>query len=93
MTHVAVRLIIVGQVQGVGYRFWTVREATRRGLDGWVCNLPDGTVEALIAGPEADVAGMIEACRRGPRMAVVTSITEQPAEPPATPGFQQVKVI
>jgi acylphosphatase len=91
MTHVAVRVIIEGQVQGVGYRFWTVREATRRGLDGWVRNLPDGTVEALIAGPETEVAGMIDACRQGPRMAAVTSIAEHPAEPPDAPGFRQVR--
>lgn len=87
----AVRLIIEGRVQGVGYRMWTVREATRRGLDGWVRNLPDGAVEALIAGPEADVAAMIDACRQGPRMAAVTAIHEHPAPAPGTPGFLQVR--
>jgi acylphosphatase len=91
MADRAVRLIIEGRVQGVGYRQWTVREASRRGLDGWVRNLPDGTVEALIAGPETDVAAMIDACRHGPRMAAVTAINEHPAEPPAAPGFQQIR--
>jgi acylphosphatase len=87
----AVRLIIEGRVQGVGFRQWTVWEAERRCLDGWVRNLPDGTVEALIAGPTAAVAAMIEACRQGPRMAAVTAIREHPAEPPDAAGFRQVR--
>jgi acylphosphatase len=86
----AVRLIIEGRVQGVGYRYWTVREAARLGLDGWVRNLPDGTVEALVAGPEDAVATMIEACRRGPRAAAVSAVREHAATPPGTPGFRQV---
>lgn len=90
MADRAVRLIVEGRVQGVGFRYWTVQEATRRGLDGWVRNLPDGSVEALIAGPEDAVASMIEACRRGPSMAAVRSIREHAAPPPGTPGFRQV---
>jgi acylphosphatase len=91
VTNRAVRLIIEGRVQGVGFRQWTVWEAERRGLDGWVRNLPDGTVEALIAGPDAAVDAMIAACRTGPRMAAVTAIREHPAEPPDAPGFRQVR--
>jgi acylphosphatase len=91
MAGFAVRLIIEGRVQGVGFRQWTVREAQRRGLDGWVRNLPDGTVEALIAGEDAAVAAMIDACRRGPSMAAVTSIREHAAEAPDAAGFRQVR--
>jgi len=91
MARFAVRLIIEGRVQGVGFRQWTVREASRRGLDGWVRNLPDGRVEALFAGEDAAVAAMIEACRRGPSMAAVTSIREHPAAAPDAPGFRQVR--
>jgi acylphosphatase len=91
MAEHAVRLIIEGRVQGVGFRQWTVWEAERRGLDGWVRNLPDGTVEALIAGPAAAVAAMIEACRNGPRLASVTEIREHAAEPPDAGGFRQVR--
>ena len=90
MADRAVRLIVEGRVQGVGFRYWTVQEATRRGLDGWVRNLPDGSVEALIAGPEDTVASMIDACRRGPSMAAVRAVREHAAEPPGTPGFRQV---
>ena len=90
MADIAVRLIISGRVQGVGFRFWTVREAIGRGLDGWVRNLPDGTVEALVAGPEEAVRNMAEACRHGPRMAQVVAIDESPAELPAESGFRQI---
>jgi len=58
MSTRAVRLIIEGRVQGVGYRYWTVGAATERGLDGWVRNLPDGTVEALLSGPVGAVEAM-----------------------------------
>jgi acylphosphatase len=42
---------VEGRVQGVGFRAWTVRMATQLGLRGWVRNLPDGSVEAHLAGP------------------------------------------
>ena len=87
----AVRLIIKGRVQGVGYRYWTTREATARGLDGWVRNLPDGSVEALLAGPAAAVADMVQACRKGPALASVTSVDESLAEPPGSSGFREIR--
>ena len=80
---------IRGLVQGVWYRGWTVDEAERRGLSGWVRNRRDGSVEALFAGDDAAVAEMIEACRRGPRMAKVESVTSEPAAEPPIPGFAQ----
>jgi len=82
-------LVIGGRVQGVGYRAWMVREARRLGLDGWVRNREDGTVEALVAGPEPAVLTLLAACRRGPVAARVDSIEESFAEPPAGPGFRQ----
>jgi acylphosphatase len=91
MPHRSVRLIIRGRVQGVGFRQWTQREASARGLDGWVRNLPDGTVEALIAGPTAAVRGMIEACHKGPMLAAVTEIHEHAAEAPDEAGFCQIR--
>lgn len=44
------RLTVRGRVQGVGFRAWTVREAKALGLDGWVRNRRDGTVEVLACG-------------------------------------------
>jgi len=70
----AVRVIIDGRVQGVGYRAWVETEAMSRGLSGWVRNRRDGTVEAAFQGDEASVAAMIAACRSGPRMARVENV-------------------
>jgi acylphosphatase len=83
----AKRLLIAGRVQGVGYRDWMVEKARSLGLDGWVRNTPDGSVEALISGDVAAVEELSRLCRRGPRMADVVSITEDLAEPPEEPGF------
>jgi acylphosphatase len=91
VTHRAVRLIIEGRVQGVGYRQWVVREASARGLDGWVRNLPDGTVEALFAGPGEAISTMVDACRKGPRFAAVASVREQATDAPDEPGFRQIR--
>lgn len=83
-------LRIEGRVQGVGYRDWMCREASRLDLDGWVRNRPDGSVEALVAGPEEVVQTLLEAARRGPVSARVDRITETQAEGPAAPGFRRL---
>jgi acylphosphatase len=72
------RVLIQGVVQGVGYRAWVEREANARGLDGWVRNRRDGSVEALLAGPGTAVTEMIAACRQGPRMAKVAAVDDHP---------------
>lgn len=86
------RIVVRGRVQGVGYRDWTRRAAKDRGIEGWVRNRRDGSVEAVLAGPAPAVAAMIEACRRGPPSAAVTSIEEHDATgtdlaPPGGEGF------
>lgn len=86
----AKKLVIAGRVHGVGYRAWVVHKATELGLSGWVRNRSDGAVEALIAGDVASVEEMSRLCRRGPRMAEVSSISEDLAEPPEQPGFYQM---
>src|ERR1700733_12118249 len=72
----AKRLVIAGRVQGVGFRAWITEKARALGVSGWVRNRVDGTVEALIAGDVAAVEELARLCRRGPRMAEVTSIDE-----------------
>lgn len=84
------RVIIAGRVQGVGYRAWMEREATRLGVQGWVRNHRNGTVEALVAGEEAAVQALLSACRRGPMLALVSDITEEFADPPEEPGFRRL---
>ena len=61
-----VRLSIHGRVQGVGFRAFIEHEAVQRGVEGWVRNRRDGSVEALIAGDGSLLDEMIEVCRRGP---------------------------
>jgi acylphosphatase len=83
MTATIVRRVVVrGRVQGVGYRAWTEDTALINGLDGWVRNRRDGSVEAVFAGPPAIVEGMIDACRRGPDSARVDAVDVHDAGPP-----------
>jgi acylphosphatase len=74
-------VVIRGRVQGVGYRDFTERTALGLGLAGWVRNRRDGAVEAVFAGPAGAVAGMIQACRRGPFNARVDGIDERAGTP------------
>jgi acylphosphatase len=83
MSDVIRQVLIRGTVQGVGFRYWTRRTATARGLQGWVRNRRDGSVEAVFAGPEQAVAEMIALCRRGPASARVGAVDETAAEPDA----------
>jgi acylphosphatase len=83
MSNVIRHVLIRGTVQGVGFRYWTRRTATARGLEGWVRNRRDGRVEAVFAGPEQAVAEMIALCRRGPASARVDAVDETAAEPDA----------
>ncbi len=82
-------LRIAGRVQGVGYREWLMRTARRHGLDGWVRNRADGSVEALLSGEEDALQAVLSACRRGPPLARVESIEEHFADPPEAPGFHR----
>jgi acylphosphatase len=85
----AVAVRIEGRVQGVWYRGWTVDEAERRGLRGWVRNRTDGSVEALFIGPAEAVDEMVAACRRGPPAARVTAVRSSPAEDDGSLAFSQ----
>lgn len=81
----AVFVNIIGRVQGVGFRVWTQREASRLGLRGWVRNEPDGSVRALISGSNEAVAEMLKAFWRGPSGAGVRSVEARPADPSEAP--------
>ena len=70
-------LRIEGRVQGVGFRDWMLREAERLGLQGWVRNRRDGSVEALFAGPATIVAEMVALCRHGPPSARIDNVTRE----------------
>jgi acylphosphatase len=75
------RLLISGRVQGVFFRDSLRRLAEEAGVAGWVRNLPDGRVEAVLQGPESEVGRLTEWARHGPRRADVEHVEVQ-AEPP-----------
>ncbi len=81
------RVVISGRVQAVWFRGWCVEEARARGLDGWVRNRRDGTVEAVFAGLPEAVEAMAAACRQGPPAARVTKLERFPHQDPVAPGF------
>lgn len=66
MNQIRVKLIVRGQVQGVGFRYFTKRTAQALALTGWVRNCADGSVEAVLEGTEASVNAALEDLRRGP---------------------------
>jgi acylphosphatase len=80
----AIRQVAIrGRVQGVGYRAWVDHQAQAYGLEGWVRNRRDGSVEALFSGPAEVVTKMIALCRRGPSSARVETVADEPASPDA----------
>lgn len=81
------RLSISGQVQGVGFRDFAIRQAIALGLSGWVRNRSDGSVEAVASGPTKAIEAFVAACGRGPRAALVSHIDLEPVDPPAEKGF------
>ncbi|KAL3531971.1 hypothetical protein ACH5RR_005492 [Cinchona calisaya] len=83
------RVVIKGRVQGVFYRDWTVENATDLGLQGWVRNRRNGSVEALFSGPPEKVLEMEQRCRRGPPSAVVTGFETFPCNDDPRTGFER----
>ena len=83
------RLTIYGRVQGVFYRGWSVAAARSLGLNGWVRNRRDGSVEMLIAGEAAQVEEMIARCHEGPPAARVERVEVAEAEQEAPAGFEE----
>jgi len=71
---VARRVLVNGRVQGVGFRFFVEARAAAEGIHGWVRNLADGRVEALLEGDEESVDRVESALRRGPSGALVEDV-------------------
>ncbi len=74
-----VHLSIKGKVQGVGYRAFVELQAELLGLEGWVRNRRDGSVEAVVAGDAAKIGKLIDECSKGPPASRVAAIDESEA--------------
>ena len=91
MPPVTRRLVIHGRVQGVGFRWSLLEQARELGLDGWVRNRGDGSVEALVSGAQDAVEALTLWAHRGPPMARVDRVVSQdePGDTEITEGFSQ----
>ena len=88
MSNATLLVTIRGRVQGVGYRAWLEDQARASGLDGWVRNRRDGTVEALFSGAHEDVAAILAACHDGPRAAIVFDVLTEEYTGPLPERFK-----
>lgn len=81
MADTRAHVYVSGRVQGVSFRYYTVREAERRGVSGWVRNLFDGRVEAVFEGEDSAVEHMVNWCRGGSPAASVSDLEVSWSEP------------
>jgi len=86
----AVKVIIYGKVQGVGFRNFIFLHAKKLNVKGYVKNNPDGTVEAVFEGDEDNINKMIELCKKGPKRARVDKIDIKDIE---INNYQDFKII
>ena len=82
---------IYGKVQGVGYRFFATRTARRLELKGWIRNLRDGTVDAVVEGESENIDEWIAELKEGPRFAEVSKIDQEKRDFTGTLGDFDVK--
>lgn len=89
MADVQARMVARGRVQGVYYRASLQREALQRSVRGWVRNCPDGSVEAVLQGPDDAVKAVLAWARTGPRGAIVEALDVDWTQPQARfPTFE-----
>jgi acylphosphatase len=82
------RVVVSGQVQGVGFRFFAERVARKAGVFGWVRNLPDGRVETVVEGSDDAVERYIAEIRKGPLGARVTDVAVEDRQPGKFESFE-----
>jgi acylphosphatase len=84
----AFRFRVRGRVQGVGYRYFVLREAEQRNLTGFARNQADGSVEVVAEGPEEGLRDLEARLREGPAFARVESVEAEPIAARGDLGFQ-----
>ncbi len=82
------RVLVSGKVQGVFFRDFTRRTALDHGVAGWVRNLPDGRVEAVLEGDRSAVDAVLERLREGPPSARVDDLVDREEPPEGHTGFR-----
>jgi acylphosphatase len=82
------RVVVQGRVQGVFFRDSTRRQASTRGVAGWVTNRPDGAVEAVFEGDPEAVESLVRFMRDGPRGAEVSDVEVTDEKPEGLSGFE-----
>ena len=82
-----VRIFVSGRVQGVFFRSEVRRRARDAGVAGWVRNLPDGRLEAVLEGPPGDVEALVAWCRVGPPAAEVRAVDVTREDPEGLETF------
>ncbi len=75
------RYLVVGRVQGVGFRWYVEREARLIGVGGWVRNCDDGAVEVLASGTNAQLGSLYDKLKEGPRAARIDEVEVEDAAP------------
>ena len=85
--RVARRVVVSGRVQGVFFRDSCREQAQVAGVDGWVRNTAEGTVEAWFEGSQDAVERLVEWCRSGPRRADVDGVEVHEEDPTGQQGF------
>ncbi|MFP5298253.1 MAG: acylphosphatase [Actinomycetota bacterium] len=85
-----VHVFVTGDVQGKGFREAIKAKADEQGVVGWVKNLPDGRIEAVIEGPRDEVYRVVGLCRAGPNSAKVDSV-QVDREPPKNDRTFKIK--
>ncbi len=82
------KIHVTGRVQGVGFRWSAVNEATSRGITGYVKNMPDGSVYIEAEGTEAQLDAFLEWCKHGPGFGFVAQVRSVSFPPVNYPDFR-----
>jgi len=74
MSYVGARIVVNGVVQGVGFRYWTMRKASELGVNGYVANLPDGSVAIEVEADRSIIEAFIKEVKVGPTYASISDL-------------------
>lgn len=90
MSSIGARIIVNGVVQGVGFRYWTIRKASEFGINGYVANLPDGSVAIEVEADRSIVEAFIKEVKIGPTYASISDVKIEWREQPK--GYKDFNV-